>query len=78
MLVGEIYTYFATRIYMTLHIENKISDYLNTSDITLFHPISKYIPRNRFQELYLRFRYVELGIKGPYARVNSTTKYNYF
>jgi hypothetical protein len=55
---------------MTLHMENKIADYWNISRNTPFHSISKHITRNRFQELYIRFRCTEPGIKGPYARVN--------
>jgi hypothetical protein len=55
---------------MTLHVENKIVDYWNISRNTPFYPISKYITRNRFQELYICFRYTEPGIKGLYTRVN--------
>jgi hypothetical protein len=45
---GEIYIYFAIRIYMTLYIENEITDYWNTQKVTLIYPISKYITRDRF------------------------------
>jgi Transposase IS4 len=69
---GEIYIYFAIRIYMTLHIENKIADYWNTQKATPIHSISKYITRDRFQELYIRFCYKEPESKGPYGRVCST------
>jgi hypothetical protein len=55
---------------MTLHVENKIADYWNISRNISFHLISKHMTRNRFQELYIYFRYIELGIKGLYTRVN--------
>ena len=51
---GELYVFFAIRIYMTLYIMNEISDYWDTSKITPDHPIVTYISRNRFQELYIR------------------------
>jgi hypothetical protein len=63
---------------MTLHIENEIQDYWNTSRTSPKHPISKHIARDRFQELYIRFRYEGPGTKGPYARVNYTTNSYYF
>ena len=43
---AEIYTYLAIHIYMTLHIDNEIADYWNTSDTTPSHPITKYITRD--------------------------------
>jgi hypothetical protein len=52
----EIYIYLAIRIYMTLYICNEISDYWSTSAFTPDHPITRYMPRNRFQELHMRFR----------------------
>jgi hypothetical protein len=55
---------------MILYIENKIADYWNISRNIPFYPISKYITKNRFQELYICFKYIKLGIKGPYTRVN--------
>lgn len=67
---GEIYTYLAIRIYMTIHIENEISDYWNTQRNTPFHPISKHMSRDRFQELHMRFRCEKPGAKGPYERVH--------
>jgi hypothetical protein len=61
---------------MILHVENEISDYWNMSRATPDHPISKHMLRDRFQELHIRFRCEQPGIKGPYARVNCTTNYN--
>jgi hypothetical protein len=63
---------------MTLYIENSIADYWNTNRSIPFYPISKYIPKERFQELYICFRYIELGIKGFYTRVCCTTISYYF
>jgi hypothetical protein len=67
---GEIYLYFAIRIYMTLYICNEISDYWNTKDFTPDHPISHYMSRDRFQELHIRVRFHGEEEKGPYAKVS--------
>ena len=50
---GEIYLYFVIRIYMTLYVENEISDYWKTSKNGLIYLIREYISRDRFQELYM-------------------------
>ena len=71
---GEIYTYFAVRIYMTLFVCNKIADYWNTKDFTPNHPISDYMSRDRFQELYIRVRLAGSKAIGPYARVIITSR----
>jgi hypothetical protein len=52
----EIYIYFAIRIYMTLYEDNEISDYWSIKEITPEYPITRYLSRNRFQELYMRVR----------------------
>ena len=67
---GELYIYFAIRIYMTLYVCNEISDYWDTRDFTPMHPISKEMPRNRFQELHMRVRLAGMEAVGPYARVS--------
>ena len=36
---GEIYIYFAIRIYMTLHVDNEISDYWKTTEFSPIYPI---------------------------------------
>jgi hypothetical protein len=41
---------------MTLYICNEISDYWNTKDFTPDYPITSYMSRNYFQELYMRVR----------------------
>lgn len=65
----ELYAYLAIRIYMTIHIENELSDYWNTSNASPIHPISKHMSRNRFQELHMRWRYHDSGASGPYKKV---------
>ena len=68
---GEIYTYFAIRIYMTLTICNEISDYWSTSKETANHPIAKAMTRARFEELHIRFRVTNEDAT-PYERVRNT------
>jgi Transposase IS4 len=67
---GEIYVYFAIRIYMTLHVDNEIADYWTTKEMTPEHPITKYMSRNRFQELHMRVRVHGEEAEGPYAKVS--------
>jgi hypothetical protein len=67
---GEIYLYFAIRIYMTLHILNEISDYWDTSKHTPIHEFTKLMPRDRFQELHMRVRLAEMDTNGAYAKVS--------
>ena len=69
---GEIYIYFAIRIYMTLYVCNKIVDYWSTKDFTPDHPISSYMSRDRFQELHIRMRIHGKEEAGPYAKVSCT------
>jgi hypothetical protein len=67
---GEIYIYFALRIYMTLYTCNEISDYWDTKDFTPTYPISKEMTRDRFQELHMRVRLARKEASGPYAKVS--------
>jgi hypothetical protein len=67
---GEIYVYFAIRIYMTLYVCNEISDYWDAKEFTPIHPISKEMSRDRFQELHMRVRLAGKEAGGPYARVS--------
>lgn len=69
---GEIYIYLALRIYMTLHIEQRISDYWKKKgELTPIHPITKYLARDRFLELHMRFRVHAPGVQGVYNKVSS-------
>jgi hypothetical protein len=54
---------------MSLHIENEIVDYWNTKDMTPEHPITKFLSRNRFQELHMRVRFHGNQEQGLYAKV---------
>ena len=65
---AEIYIYLAIRIYMTLHEDNEIADYWSTKDMTPEHPITKYLSRDRFQELYMRVRFHGEEEKGAYEK----------
>jgi hypothetical protein len=67
---GELYLYFAIRIYMTLYVQNEISDYWIKGNFTPYHDIIQKMPRNRFQELHMRVRLAETGTKGAYAKVS--------
>ena len=66
----EIYIYLAIRIYMTLHIENEISDYWSIKELSPRHPISQKMARDRFQELHMRVRLAGNEASGPYQRVS--------
>jgi len=54
--VEELYIYLGIQIYMGIHIETRVCDYWNTSPFTPFHPITKYMSLERYQELHIRFR----------------------
>ena len=66
---GEIYIYFAIRIYMTLHVDNEISDYWKTTEFSPIYPIQSYMSRDRFQELHMRVRFHGEEAEGPYKKV---------
>jgi hypothetical protein len=55
---------------MTLYEDNEISDYWSIKEITLEYPITRYLSRNRFQELYMRMKMHGEEAKGPYAKVS--------
>ena len=55
---------------MTLYIYNEISNYWNIKDFTPDYPITSYISRNRFQELYIHMRIYRENVKGPYTKVS--------
>ena len=55
---------------MTLHVLNEISDYWDTSKNTPNHEFTKLMPRDRFQELHMRVRLVEMDANGAYAKVS--------
>jgi hypothetical protein len=55
---------------MTLYVCNKIADYWNMKDFTPNYPITDYMSRDRFQELYMRVRLAGTEAEGPYAKVS--------
>jgi hypothetical protein len=67
---GELYIYFAIRIYMTLWVTNEISDYWDKSKNTPFYHFTGFMSRNRFQELHMRVRLARTDADGPYAKVS--------
>ena len=71
----EIYIYFIIWIYMTLHEDNEIVDYWTTKEITPDHLITKYLSRDRFQELYIYVRFYGEEEKGLYAKVSEFDRF---
>jgi len=69
---GELYTYFAIRVYMTLHVENELSDYWSTSEATPIYPIATEMARDRFLELHMRVRLEGADTDTPYEKVPCT------
>jgi len=65
---GEIYTYFAIRIYMTINVQNEISDYWDIKENTPKHDIVNRMSRDRFQELHIRVRIAGSEAIGPYQK----------
>jgi len=53
--VDEIYLFLGILIYMSVHQEPAVIDYWSTSPTDPIHPITRFMPRNRFQALYRRF-----------------------
>jgi hypothetical protein len=72
---GELYLYFAIRIYMTLVVLNEISDYWDKTKITLTHEVTKWMARDRFQELHMRVRLAGMAAEGAYAKVSKAPLY---
>jgi hypothetical protein len=60
---------------MTLHKDNEIADYWTTKEMTPNHPITKYLSRDRFQELYIRVRFHGEEEKGPYAKASEFDRF---
>jgi Transposase IS4 len=65
----EIYTFFGIRIYMTVFPLNQIEEYWDTRLGTPFHYFTRYMSRDRFQELRMRYRTCEPQIKDIYERI---------
>lgn len=73
--IGEIYIYFAIRIYMTRHPENKVTDYWKSNGLVPYHPISKAMGRDRFQALYKYCRWSPITVKDIYEKVSKISEH---
>jgi hypothetical protein len=71
----ELYLYFTIRIYMTLIVLNEISNYWDKTKITLIHEITKWMARDRFQELHMQVRLAGMAIERAYAKVSKAPLY---
>jgi hypothetical protein len=72
---GELYLYFAIRIYIILVVLNEISDYWDKTKIMSPHEITKWMARDRFQELHMRVRLAGMAVKGAYVKVSKALLY---
>ena len=66
---GEIYIFLAIRIYMTLFPIDEVADYWSSNKLFPRHDIIRYISRNRFQELSMRYRVTLPGHQTLWDRV---------
>jgi hypothetical protein len=57
---------------MTYNIQYEISDYWSDKDYMAYYDITKYMARDRFQELHMRVRLAGDEASGPYQRVEIT------
>jgi hypothetical protein len=57
----EIYLFLAIRIYMTLFPQDKVADYWSTSKLFPQHEITRYMSRDRYQELHIRYQVTPAG-----------------
>jgi hypothetical protein len=58
---------------MTLYVDNEIADYWSTKDMAPEYPITKYLSRDRFQELHMRMRFHGEEAEGPYEKVTNNS-----
>ena len=66
----EIYIFIAIRIYMTLFALDKIAGYWSSNKLLPYHSITRYMSRNRFQELHMRYRVAPAGHQELWDRVS--------
>jgi hypothetical protein len=64
-----MYIYFAIRIYMTVYDLNKVEDYWDTKKMVPYHYITRYMARDRFQELHMRYRVAPQHVTDIYEKV---------
>jgi hypothetical protein len=58
---------------MTLHEDNEIADYWSIKNMVPEYPITKYLSRDRFQELHMRVRFHGEEAQGPYEKVTNNS-----
>jgi Transposase IS4 len=68
--IGELYAYLGILIYMSLHIENQISDYWTIAARTRpsHLPVRNAMSRERFQQINTAFHITEVG-KSMFSKV---------
>lgn len=66
----EIYVFLSIKIYMTVFPLNRVEDYWDTRSGTPYHHITKYMARDRFQELKMRYRICGPETTDIYQRVS--------
>jgi hypothetical protein len=67
--IGEIYIFMAIRIYMTVYPLNEVADYWSAKKITPFHYVTRYMARDQFQEIYMRYHMADPSIRDIYKKV---------
>jgi hypothetical protein len=60
---------------MTLIVLNEISNYWDKTKITPIHEVTKWISRDRFQELHMRVQLAGMATKGAYVKVSKAPLY---
>jgi hypothetical protein len=66
----EIYLYFAIRVYMTEFPIDDVAGYWSSNPLFPQHRLMKFISRDRFQELHMRFRVAPPGHVDLWDRVS--------
>jgi Transposase IS4 len=69
VIIGELYAYFGILIYMSLHIENRTSDYWAIDSKMPSHlPVQNAMSRERFQQIGSAFHIAEAS-KSAFSKV---------
>ena len=61
---------------MSLYMDNEITDYWAIKDMIPKHLITKYLSRNRFQELHIRIRFHGNQEQGLYEKVANSLPFS--
>lgn len=65
----ELYLYFAIRVYMTEFPLDEIASYWSSNKLYPQHRLMRYMSRDRFQELHMRYRVAPPGHQDLWGRV---------